>query len=45
MALIFLLFAAFFGLLNEQKAKALRTAAATSRAAAPALPEIGRAHV
>jgi hypothetical protein len=38
LALMFLLLAAFFGLLNGQKAKALRTTAATPRAPAPALP-------
>jgi hypothetical protein len=41
MALVFLLLAAFFGLLNGQKAKALRTTAATPRPAAPALPDTG----
>ena len=41
MALMFLLLAAFLGLLNGQKAKALRTTAATPRAPAPALPGTG----
>jgi len=41
MALVFLILAAFFGLLNGQKAKALRTSAATPRAPAPALPGTG----
>jgi hypothetical protein len=38
LALMFLLLAAFFGLLNGQKAKALRTTTATSRPLASALP-------
>ena len=38
LALMFLLLAAFLGLLNWQKAKGLRTTAATPRAPAPALP-------
>ena len=41
LALMFLLLAAFFGLLNGQKAKALRTTAATSRPLASALPSPG----
>src|SRR6266446_4038253 len=41
LALMFLLLAAFFGLLNAQKAKALRTPTATSRPLAPAIPSQG----
>ena len=41
LALMFLLLAAFFGLLNGQKAKALRTTTATSRPLASALPSPG----
>jgi cell shape-determining protein MreC len=41
MALVFLLLAALFGLLNGQKAKPLRTTAATPRAPAPALAGTG----
>jgi hypothetical protein len=38
LALMFLLLAVFLGLLNEQKAKAVRTSSATPRVPAPALP-------
>jgi hypothetical protein len=41
LAAMFLLLAAFFGLLNGQKVKALRTTAATSHAPASALPRTG----
>jgi hypothetical protein len=41
LAAMFLLLAAFFGLLNGQKVKALRTTAATSRTPASALPRTG----
>ena len=41
LAVIFLLVATFFGLLNGQKVKALRTTAATPRALVPALSRTG----
>ena len=41
LATMFLLFAAFFGLLNGQKVKALRTTPATPRTPASALPRAG----
>lgn len=41
LAVTFLLLAVFFGLLNGQKVKALRTTAATPRAPASALPRAG----
>src|SRR5262245_43783075 len=40
LAVMLLLLAAFFALLNGQKVKALRTTAATSRAPASALPHV-----